>query len=161
MFYIRCVYVVTLAVPFVAVCFLFVSDGDHRDLHVLTHSFPTRRSSVLLWKSSRAKVDEALPPMDRSRRMRLLRAGRGSAQPGVAASRQPVDHPGRWPRLCRPGHRDGKGRTLSGLSAIERNRTGLIPRGRRSEERSVGKECVSPCGSRWSPSHYNNKTIKL
>src|SRR3546814_17042589 len=23
----------------------------------------------------------------------------------------------------------------------------------RSEERSVGKECVSPCRSRWSPSH--------
>src|SRR3546814_19315159 len=24
---------------------------------------------------------------------------------------------------------------------------------RRSEERRVGKECVSPCRSRWSPSH--------
>src|SRR3546814_9454109 len=24
----------------------------------------------------------------------------------------------------------------------------------RSEERSVGKECVSTCRSRWSPSHY-------
>src|SRR3546814_9297312 len=28
------------------VCFFYVS-GDHRDLHVLTHSFPTRRSSDL------------------------------------------------------------------------------------------------------------------
>src|SRR3546814_19734857 len=28
-------------------CF-FVCYGDHRDLHVLTHSFPTRRSSDLL-----------------------------------------------------------------------------------------------------------------
>src|SRR3546814_5093269 len=27
--------------------FLFYAYGDHRDLHVLTHSFPTRRSSVL------------------------------------------------------------------------------------------------------------------
>src|SRR3546814_1373721 len=26
----------------------FEGDGDHRDLHVLTHSFPTRRSSDLL-----------------------------------------------------------------------------------------------------------------
>src|SRR3546814_11413808 len=26
---------------------LFYCDGDHRDLHVLTHSFPTRRSSDL------------------------------------------------------------------------------------------------------------------
>src|SRR3546814_13581214 len=28
--------------------FLFKLYGDHRDLHVLTHSFPTRRSSDLL-----------------------------------------------------------------------------------------------------------------
>src|SRR3546814_12084913 len=27
--------------------FFFVCYGDHRDLHVLTHSFPTRRSSDL------------------------------------------------------------------------------------------------------------------
>src|SRR3546814_14346998 len=29
----------------------------------------------------------------------------------------------------------------------------------RSEERRVGKECVSTCRSRWSPSHYKKKTI--
>src|SRR3546814_14264413 len=29
--------------------------------------------------------------------------------------------------------------------------------GTRSEERRVGKECVSTCRSRWSPYHYNNK----
>src|SRR3546814_13226166 len=28
---------------------------------------------------------------------------------------------------------------------------------RRSEERRVGKECVSTCRSRWSPYHYKNK----
>src|SRR3546814_11770784 len=28
--------------------------------------------------------------------------------------------------------------------------------GRRSEERRVGKECVSPCRSRWSPYQSNN-----
>src|SRR3546814_18010556 len=27
----------------------------------------------------------------------------------------------------------------------------------RSEERLVGKECVSPCKSRWSPCHEKNK----
>src|SRR3546814_15925089 len=27
----------------------------------------------------------------------------------------------------------------------------------RSEERRVGKECVSTCSSRWSPSHYKKK----
>src|SRR3546814_12773771 len=30
----------------------------------------------------------------------------------------------------------------------------------RSEERRVGKECVSPCRSRWSTSHYQKKTSK-
>src|SRR3546814_16548834 len=29
----------------------------------------------------------------------------------------------------------------------------------RSEERRVGKECVSTCRSRWSPSHSKKKTI--
>src|SRR3546814_15517044 len=29
----------------------------------------------------------------------------------------------------------------------------------RSEERRVGKECVSTCRSRWSPSHYKKHTI--
>src|SRR3546814_15411671 len=28
----------------------------------------------------------------------------------------------------------------------------------RSEERRVGKECVSTCRSRWSPYHYNKKS---
>src|SRR3546814_14658446 len=30
----------------------------------------------------------------------------------------------------------------------------------RSEERRVGKECVSTCRSRWSPYHYKKKTLK-
>src|SRR3546814_12473335 len=30
----------------------------------------------------------------------------------------------------------------------------------RSEERSVGKECVSTCRTRWSPCHENKKTKK-
>src|SRR3546814_19334282 len=30
----------------------------------------------------------------------------------------------------------------------------------RSEERRVGKECVSTCSSRWSPYHYKNKRSK-
>src|SRR3546814_17687920 len=32
-------------------------------------------------------------------------------------------------------------------------RVGLVPDGGRSEERRVGKECVSTCRSRWSPYH--------
>src|SRR3546814_18362337 len=30
----------------------------------------------------------------------------------------------------------------------------------RSEERRVGKECVSKCRSRWSPYHYKKKTTQ-
>src|SRR3546814_19637956 len=30
----------------------------------------------------------------------------------------------------------------------------------RSEERRVGKECVSTCRSRWSPYHYNKKNTQ-
>src|SRR3546814_10978855 len=30
----------------------------------------------------------------------------------------------------------------------------------RSEERRVGKECVSTCRSRWSPYHYKKNTVK-
>src|SRR3546814_14316931 len=32
-----------------------------------------------------------------------------------------------------------------------------LPRAIRSEERRVGKECVSTCRSRWSPCHYKKK----
>src|SRR3546814_18237280 len=33
----------------------------------------------------------------------------------------------------------------------------LARRPHRSEERRVGKECVSTCRSRWSPNHYKKK----
>src|SRR3546814_20158474 len=49
-----------------------------------------------------------------------------------------------------------------GIQAVPRTTrwTGMrVPlRVRRSEERRVGKECVSTCRSRWSPYHYK-KTI--
>src|SRR3546814_12984821 len=34
----------------------------------------------------------------------------------------------------------------------------VIGRAARSEERRVGKECVSTCRSRWSPYHYKKNT---
>src|SRR3546814_15684579 len=34
-----------------------------------------------------------------------------------------------------------------------------IAEGDRSDERRVGKECVSTCRSRWSPCHYKTKKI--
>src|SRR3546814_9597995 len=39
-----------------------------------------------------------------------------------------------------------------GIDAIAKQ-TNLLALNARSEERRVGKECVSTCSSRWSPSH--------
>src|SRR3546814_19762670 len=53
-------------------------------------------------------------------------------------------------------------RKLSAASASEKvpvRAAAMAKRRHRSEERRVGKECVSTCRSRWSPYHYNkNKT---
>src|SRR3546814_16504497 len=42
---------------------------------------------------------------------------------------------------------------LAGVGVGDRDRV-------RSEERRVGKECVSTCRSRWSPYHYKKKKKK-
>src|SRR3546814_13909137 len=39
--------------------------------------------------------------------------------------------------------------------------TQVYTTGERSEERRVGKECVSTCRSRWSPYHLKKKQIKI
>src|SRR3546814_10006809 len=50
--------------------------------------------------------------------------------------------------------RDEKLKVLQALTPIdERNVDRVTVRGQRSEERRVGKECVSTCRSRWSPYH--------
>src|SRR3546814_12266215 len=38
---------IVIVLTFVLMCYIFYAYGVHRDLHVLTHSFPTRRSSDL------------------------------------------------------------------------------------------------------------------
>src|SRR3546814_5928040 len=45
------------------------------------------------------------------------------------------------------------GRTTKHLLAFAARVTGADVPAPRSEERRVGKECVRPCRSRWSPSH--------
>src|SRR3546814_10479147 len=42
---------------------------------------------------------------------------------------------------------------LEAANAIDRPKTIWTSRRKRSEERRVGKECVSTCRSRWSPYH--------
>src|SRR3546814_20346053 len=122
-----------LCVHLYVICyfFFFSCNGDHRYLHVLTHSFPTRRSSD-------------------------LREGVDPAPRGAAADRD-VEHALARGVLCRFEEMErhavaavGDGNAIGGDAAavifIERR---LI----RSEERRVGKECVSTCSSRWSPDH--------
>src|SRR3546814_12799606 len=46
-------------------------------------------------------------------------------------------------------------------TARRARRGGDVRRALRSEERRVGKECVSTCRSRWSPYHLKKKTNTL
>src|SRR3546814_15104065 len=52
--------------------------------------------------------------------------------------------------LCRAGRPGGHAAAMGAPARTRRNRV-LV--GSRSEERRVGKECVSTCRSRWSPYH--------
>src|SRR3546814_11179061 len=76
--------------------------------------------------------------------LRALRAAGGGDRAGhrLETGRQPA------PRLL--------ARPPAGGEAPRHHGAQLRPRdaGDRSEERRVGKECVSTCRSRWSPYHY-------
>src|SRR3546814_11325778 len=52
--------------------------------------------------------------------------------------------------VMRAGERDRAARQAGRSKEIR----GSTPGSARSEERRVGKECVSTCRSRWSPLHY-------
>src|SRR3546814_15958381 len=136
--------------------FFFSLYGDHRYLHVLTHSFPTRRSSD------------------------LVSIGQWHHVSWLALSRPPVlsaHHKSRTPELrslgllpSSPADRPAGGTGATASLRYERNRRktahaenpypDIILRGppgpcrrrgrvfgqpRRSEERRVGTECVSTC----------------
>src|SRR3546814_12596711 len=64
---------------------------------------------------------------------------------GAEAAQQPADdcHRARFP-----------------IEHLLGNARGDAPHRVRSEERRVGKECVSTCRSRWSPYHYKKKKKK-
>src|SRR3546814_15112349 len=84
------------------------------------------------------------PVKARSRRLGEKRARRplGLAAVSVGLTTALV-LAGAMPAMAAPGDRaEAEGQFLSGG---------------RSEERRVGKECVSTCRSRWSPYHYKKK----
>src|SRR3546814_16023715 len=66
-----------------------------------------------------------------------------AAYDGTGGSVRPRCHAGGLHRSAQPGFVAGDDQGLDF----------------RSEERRVGKECVSTCRSRWSPSNYKKKTI--
>src|SRR3546814_3584240 len=86
--------------------------------------------------------------LDRSHRRRRQRL-RGARRRGAGPPRprlRPHDAPRR-----RGARRGGGGRrSAAGGRSV-----------RRSEERRVGKECVSTCRSRWSPYHSKKKPVYL
>src|SRR3546814_14471123 len=68
-----------------------------------------------------------------------------------ASGRDAADEEGHGRRRARPrARRTGHGDRPAGAAPLPR-------RGGRSEERRVGKECVSTCRSRWSPYHEKKK----
>src|SRR3546814_13858112 len=80
---------------------------------------------------------------------------RGASPQSAIHARRRVDHGADHPCLYRMvllGVSRKGWRGWVSLMAARMKRIG------RSEERRVGKECVSTCRSRWSPYHYKKKT---
>src|SRR3546814_14852572 len=78
-----------------------------------------------------------------------------TAQAAVALVQQLV-HRQRFERVQfveQNGLEAGGGLFRITVGAAERLAHQLVDQAQRSEERRVGKECVSTCRSRWSPSH--------
>src|SRR3546814_15356809 len=110
--------------------------GTHRDLHVLTHSFPTRRSSGLLGMDIGWEATDVAFSLQSLRRLRE----EGSLGPTTRALAEEAER--------------------SGIPVMRLDRQSLIQLGYgkrqhrlRSAERRVGQECVSTCRSWWSPAH--------
>src|SRR3546814_11796394 len=123
--------------------------GDHRDLHVLTHSFPTRRASELRrpsWRVAAPSLSIAIQAgegdmraHERPRSARRLLAG-GIDQPRVADEHASPPAPtatlgDHLAALQRPGEMEVEG------GGVEKS----------TEGSRVGKECVSPGIDRWGP----------
>src|SRR3546814_19639850 len=106
-------------------------NGDHRDLHVLTHSFPTRRSSDL---AARAKADAyaAAANLRVTRVLAISDGGQGGYMPQMA---------------------DMEARIAAPPTVVPQAAPPVMAGTNRSEERRVGKERGSTCRSRWAPYH--------
>src|SRR3546814_16929509 len=77
-------------------------------------------------------------------------AARGIQQPGIQAE-------------SRTAEKLGIGVHQGGPELVELHvqQFGAVAVADRSDERRVGKECVSTCRSRWSPYHYKKKNQRV
>src|SRR3546814_1815941 len=62
-----------------------------------------------------------------------------------------------WRGPVQPAPHSGERGLNRGARGLSAGGSGSRWRESRSEERRVGKECVSTCRSRWSPYHYKKK----
>src|SRR3546814_16058267 len=106
--------------------------GDHLDLNLLIHSFPTRRSS-----------DLKLVPNNPASPVTLQQAIDGEPQL-QDMRRQDPEVAGLMDRALK----------LEGLYRhASTHAAGVVIGARRQEARRVGKECVSRCRCRWAPDY--------
>src|SRR3546814_17126274 len=110
--------------------YFFEVYGDPRDLHGLTPSVPTRRSSDLAGGRHQAAPAPVRKPPASGWGEFAVRRGEGASNVEIGV-RQRVGLDEFAPRLDLVAHQPFEDF--------------------RSEERRVGKECVSTCRSRWSP----------
>src|SRR3546814_20622937 len=123
--------------------FFFTRYGDHRDLHVLTRSFPTRRSSEI---GAGSGMIRRLAFAGLALFAATQVSGEDMIPPDLAAEVNPFIG-------TTNGGNVYPGATMPfGMVAFSPEATPLPGRSR-SEERRVGKECVSTCRSRWAPYH--------
>src|SRR3546814_14407294 len=103
------------------------------------HSLPTRRSSDLPQLGARGFEEETVARIERL--LYVSEYKRRQAPPGVKLGTRNFGRDRRYPitTAFRPSREHKSVSPVDPLS--------------RSEERRVGKECVSTCRSRWSPYH--------
>src|SRR3546814_20401970 len=128
------------------IIFFFLWYRDHRDLHVLTHSFPTRRSSDL------RQIPTAIAPCHMAMRIRAIRR-RPSLRPHIGRQSASCRFPEAPPMI-------GAGRRFryGFLPPPDRPPARSLPFGpSRSEGRGVGKEGGRTCRIRGTPAPEKKK----
>src|SRR3546814_14650166 len=104
----------------------------------------------------RNRVERGDQPDDRPL---SLRSGRGAGRAAARHHRLHARMAGESPAAAPDRDREPE-RLRRHTGRPDRSRAGLAAQGlylARSEERRVGKECVSTCRSRWSPYHSKKK----